>query len=94
MKIPLGFTLGFVSGAYAWSKLTEEQRAGIADKLDRFASTGRTAKIARTIRSGVGDVADVATGRITDATETVTDAAASAISSDDATSPHTAAATN
>ena len=83
MKVPLGFTLGFVAGAYVFSKLTEEQRAGIADKIDQFAHTGRTGKITDTIRQGMGGVADVATERITDATETATDAAASAISSDD-----------
>ena len=74
--------LGFVSGAYVWSKLTDEQRASVNDKIDQFAKTGRTGKIAKTVRSGVGDVADVATERVTDATETVTDAAASAISTD------------
>jgi hypothetical protein len=82
MKVPFGFMLGFVSGAYVWSKLTDEQRASINDRIDQFAKTGRTGKIAKTVRSGVGDVADVATERVTDATETVTDAAASAISSD------------
>ena len=78
--------LGFVAGAYTWSKLTEEQRAGFAAKVDRFATTGRTGRIANTFRSGVGDVADVATERITDVSETVTDAAASAISGDAASS--------
>jgi hypothetical protein len=87
MKIPLGFMVGFVAGAYTWSKLTEEQRAGLADKVDRLATTGRTGRIAQTFRSGVGDVADIATDRITDVSETVTDAAASVISSDDSPSP-------
>lgn len=84
MKVSFGFMLGFASGAYVFSKLTEEQRAGIVDKVDRFATTGRTGKIAQTVRHGVGGVADVTTERIADATETVTDAAASAIAGSEA----------
>ena len=76
--------LGFITGAYVFSKLPEEQRAGIVQKVDRFATTGRTGKIADTLRQGVGRVADVTTERITDVTETVTDKAASAIARDDA----------
>ena len=83
MKVSLGFMLGFATGAYVYSKLTEEQRAGVAEKIDHLATTGRTGKIAGTFRQGVSGVADVATDRITDATETATDAAASVISSDD-----------
>jgi hypothetical protein len=83
MKIPFGFALGFVTGAFVYSKLTEEQRAGIADSCQRLATTGRTGRLATTLRRGVGEVADVATERVADVTETVTDAAASAISSDD-----------
>lgn len=86
MKIPFGFVLGFAAGAYTYSKLTDEQRAGIADRIDRFATTGRTGKVADSIRRGVGGVADVATERVTEATDTVTDAAASAIASDDSPS--------
>lgn len=82
MKVPIGFLLGFITGAYVWSKLTEEQRAGIVHKVDRVATTGRTGKIASSVRRGVGGVADVATERVADATETVTGAAASKISSD------------
>jgi hypothetical protein len=94
MKVPFGFMLGFVTGAYVWSKLTDEQRASITGKVGQFATTGRTGKIANTFRSGVGDVADVATERITDATATVTDAAASALSSDDGSVAHASAGTN
>lgn len=83
MKIPLGFTLGFVAGAFSYSKLTDEQRAGIADTIERLTSRGRTGRIAQTVRRGVGGVADVATDRVTDAAATVADAAASAISPDE-----------
>lgn len=83
MKVSLGFMLGFASGAYVCSKLTDEQRAGVVDKVDHLVTTGRVGKIAGTFRQGVSGVADVATDRITDATETATDAAASAISTDD-----------
>jgi hypothetical protein len=83
MKISFGFLLGFAAGAYVGSKLTEEQRAGFVDKIDHLATTGRAGKITGTLRHGVSDVADVATERITDSTEMVTDAAASALSGDD-----------
>jgi hypothetical protein len=97
MKVPLGFMLGFVAGAYVFSKLTEEQRAGFVDKIDHLATTGRTGKITGTFRQGMSGVADVATDRITDATETATDAAASALSGDDASNgarPGTSAITD
>ncbi len=84
MKIPFGFALGFVTGAFVYSKLTPEQRAGIADTCQRLTTTGRTGRLAATVRRGVGEVADVATERVADATETVADAAASAIASDEA----------
>lgn len=86
MKVPIGFLLGFVAGAYVWSKLTEDQRAGIAERVDHFATTGRTGKIAASVRRGAGSVADVATERVTDATETFTGAAASKLSADDTSS--------
>lgn len=87
MKVPLGFMLGFVAGAYVFSKLTEEQRTSFVDKIDHLATTGRAGKITGTFRQGMSGVADVATERITDATETAADAAASAISGDDASEP-------
>lgn len=83
MKVPFGFVIGFVAGAYVFSKLTEEQRAGLTEKVDRFATTGRTGKIAESVRRNVGGVADVATERVTDLTESATDAAAAKIASDD-----------
>lgn len=90
MKVPLGFMLGFVAGAYVFSKLTEEQRAGIVDKVEHIATTGRTGKITDSFRQGMSGVADVATDRITDATETAADAATSAMSADsaDGAQPH------
>lgn len=87
MKIPFGFALGFAAGAYTFSKLTEQQRRGIADRVGSFASSGRTGRIADTVRRGVGDVADVATDRVTDVTEQATGAAAAALSADDAPDP-------
>lgn len=83
MKVPIGFVIGFVAGAYVFSKLTEEQRAGITQKVDRFATTGRTGRIADSLRRNVGEVADVATDRVTDLTESATDVAASKIASQD-----------
>lgn len=83
MKIPFGFVLGFVAGAYVSSKLTEEQRAGLTDKVDKLATTGRTGKIVESVRRNVGDVADVATDRVTDVTETVGDTAAAKLSGEE-----------
>ncbi len=86
MKVSFGFMLGFATGAYVFSKLTEEQRAGFVDKVDHLATTGRAGKITGTFRHGVSDVADVATERITDATETAADATTSALSGDEPSS--------
>ena len=83
MKLMIAFTTGFAAGAYTYSKLTEEQRAGVADQLDALVSRGRSGTIVATVRSGVGNVADVATDRVTDVADTVTAKLADTIDTDD-----------
>lgn len=76
MKLMIGFVAGFAAGAVVYSKLTEDQRAEVsgkvADTFDSLLHTGRTGDVVQTVSSGVGNVADVATERVTEATEAVT----------------------
>jgi acyl-CoA hydrolase len=87
MKLMIGFAAGFVAGAATYSKLTEQQRAEVAETvesvLDQALHRGRTGDVASTVSSGVGNVADAVTGRVTDATSSATDAVASKIEGDD-----------
>jgi hypothetical protein len=79
----IGFCAGFVAGAATYSVLTEEQRAGVADTIDSVLHRGRTGDIASSVSTGVGNVADVATERVTDATTAATDAVAHKLESHD-----------
>jgi hypothetical protein len=79
MKMWIGFAAGFAAGAYTYSKLTEEQRAGVADTLNGLVNRGRSGDIAATVSSGVGNVADAVTERVTDAASAATDAVASKV---------------
>lgn len=85
MKLMIGFAAGFAAGAYTYSKMTEEQRAGVTRQLDSMMHRGRSGDIAAAMGDGMGSIADAVTDRVAGAASTVTSAVAEKI--DDGESP-------
>jgi hypothetical protein len=75
--------LGAAIGAVVASSMDDRQRSRLAARAKQAATTGRTANVATTVSSGVGDIADAATERVTDAIDTATSAVTHLIAVED-----------
>lgn len=78
----IGFAAGFAAGAVAYSKMTEEQRDGVADAVDSLLHRGRSGEITASVASGFGDVADAVTERVTDVADQASSTVAEKVDSD------------
>lgn len=81
-KFVATLALGAIIGAVAASSLDERQRSRLATRAKRAATTGRTADVATTVSSGVGDIADAATDRVIGAIDTATSAVTHLVAAD------------
>ncbi len=82
MKLMIGFTTGFVAGAYVFSKMSEDQRHEVSNKLDTLLKQGRTGEVVSTVTNGAGSVADAVTERVKGATDAAAGVATEAVSAD------------
>jgi hypothetical protein len=92
MKFWTGFLLGATVSGFVVASIDADERQRLARRLKQAAVTGRSGEIASSISHGVGDIADVATGRVTTAVETATSSVADALVADaiEDTGSHTA----
>lgn len=74
-----GLMTGFAAGAYAYSKLTDQQRDAVAERLHGVVDRGRTGEVASSVSNAVGNVADASTERVTDLTADLGERAADEI---------------
>jgi hypothetical protein len=72
MKFWIGFLLGATASGFVIASIDADERQRLARRVKRAVVTGRSGEIASSVSDGVGDIADVATGRVTTAVETAT----------------------
>jgi hypothetical protein len=85
MKFWIGFVLGATAGGLVMSSLDLDQRRRLTRRsrsvLDAV-NSGRSGRIATSVSDGVGDIADVATDRVTAVVESATTLVAESIEAD------------
>ena len=79
MKFWIGFLLGATVSGFVVASIDADERQRLARRVKQAAVTGRSGEIASSISDGVGDIADVATGRVTTAVGTATSSVAEAL---------------
>jgi len=79
MKFWIGFHLGATVSGFVVASLDADERQRLARRVKQAAVTGRSGEIASSISNGVGDIADVATDRVTTAVGTATSSVAEAL---------------
>jgi hypothetical protein len=78
----ISFISGLLIGGAIVANLDDRQQAKLRS-VARSATNGRTASVAGTVSSGVGDIADAATDRVNGAIDTATTAVHDLIAADD-----------
>lgn len=79
MKFWIGFVFGATVGGFLIASIDTDERQRLARRVKQAAVTGRSGKIASSVSDGVGDIADVATGRVTTAVENATSSLADSL---------------
>lgn len=85
----ISFISGVLVGGAIVANLDDRQQAKLRS-VARSATSGRTASVAGTVTSGVGDIADAATDRVNGAIDTATTAVHDLIAADDTASANAA----
>lgn len=79
MKFWIGFLLGATISGFVVASVDADERQRLARRVRQAVVTGRSGEIASSISDGVGDIADVATSRVTTAVGSATSNVAEAL---------------
>jgi hypothetical protein len=72
MKFWIGFVLGATAAGVVIASIDTDDRQRLARRAKQAVVTGRSGEVASSVSDGVGDIADVATGRVTTAVQSAT----------------------
>lgn len=82
MKFWTGFILGAAVGGFVVTSMDADQRQRLVRGAKDAAASGRSGKIATSVSDGVGEIADVATGRVTTVVDSATSKVAESLDED------------